>query len=335
MRELAFVVVAAVVGQLPAQTCVHSWGTGPTTPPAAQGGSFRVLTGQYERSHIRVPEVVFQNVPTLIREMSVTREGGWTQWRFDELIVRMGQTTVTTLNGPFVQNITSPLQDVLHVSDHDWLMGIGPDWIPLGLQQPFLFVPGQGHLLIEIVMVGAVLVQNVGQSSQLAGSHSGERTVGSGATLPVAGNNSQRIRLRFCVDQPESMLLGSACGGATSQPPLLGLAGVPSLGGQTTFWLSNAPPGSVAFLAFGFENLPPFPLDLTPLGAPGCRQYFDIAFTTAIGTDPLGIAAHPLSIPANQTLVGLNVYGQYGTLVPGSNALGVLTSNYGRLLLGQ
>ena len=92
--------------------------------------------------------------------------------------------------------------------------------------------------------------------------------------------------------------------------------------------------GSV-LVAFGFDNSPPFPLDLGTQGAPGCKQYFPIAFTMAVVADPLGLGQHVVTIPNSLGLLGTIVLGQYVALEPGGNALGALTSNYGRVLVGR
>jgi hypothetical protein len=44
--------------------------------------------------------------------------------------------------------------------------------------------------------------------------------------------------------------------------------------------------------------------------------------------------AHAVSIPSTSALIGSIALGQFATLYPGANSLGLLTSNYGRLLVG-
>src|SRR5688572_11203141 len=150
MKVLAAV---ALIGlSLPAQTCFYNW----TSDPVGGTGSFPdlfeaaisgPLSQPVQRHHILVPGVAFQNVPARITEMSIGVAAGMRVLRFEELTIRMSQTTATSLSSTFATNVTSPQQTVLLIRDHIWQQGFGPEWIAFGLQQPFQFVPGNGNLL--------------------------------------------------------------------------------------------------------------------------------------------------------------------------------------------
>jgi hypothetical protein len=134
-----------------AQTCIYNGWTDPTYTPT--GTTYIVGVGN-SRSQIRIPAVFWQNVPHRITELWFAQRGGWRRHHFDQLIVRMGHTTAGPLVANFNSNITSPLQTVLPVDDHDWLFGPGPAWIPIALQEPFQFLPGHGDILVEIRALG-------------------------------------------------------------------------------------------------------------------------------------------------------------------------------------
>lgn len=48
----------------------------------------------------------------------------------------------------------------------------------------------------------------------------------------------------------------------------------------------------------------------------------------------MGIASHSIAIPASPGVLGQVVLGQFAALVPGANPGSILTSSYGRLLVG-
>ena len=321
-------------GHSSAQTCLYTWGS----DPGGAGSGAALLdpagVGNVIRRQLLVPAVVFQNVPTGIAELSVvTAPAGYRRLRFDELTIRMGHTNATQLSTTFAQNVTSPLQTVLSVRDHVWFEGFGPAWVPVGLQTPFLFLPGSGNLLIEVVVLGGETLESLVYQSNTA-AQIGSFVTATGQTVPTAGVTSSPPRLRLCVDRAESLLLGESCQGSGTSTPLLGVSGRPVLGSTPTIWLSDAPPNAIAACAFGFNNAPLYPINLTPLGAPGCREYFAIAFTDLVLANPLGVAQKAVPIPNSPSAMGFAFYAQYYVLDPPANALDLTASNYARLLCG-
>jgi hypothetical protein len=97
--------------------------------------------------------------------------------------------------------------------------------------------------------------------------------------------------------------------------------------GQTATTQTNDIPTAIrgAFHLYSFNAIPNG-LDLTGAGAPGCfllgTSEVDVGFSTAGGT-----AQHSLAIPADNSLIGANFYGQSVMLAPGLNGLGVITTN--------
>jgi hypothetical protein len=321
-------VVLATAG-IRAQTCIYNGWTDPLYVP--NGSSYVIGVGN-SRTQVRIPAVFLQNVPHLITELSFAQRGGWTLHHFDQLVVRMGHTTAGPLTANFAQNVTTPLQTVLVVDNHDWLFGPGPAWIPVGLQVPFQFLPGQGDILVEIRTTGATVTEtlwSLGGPAVVQGEMVlGQMTSGTGSVYNAP-------LLRLCVDHPEVSLHGHNCPGTGGTAPLLGITGVPTPGAQPTFWLSNAPPNGIAIAAYGFDNEPPFPVNLTPFGATGCVQYFPLVLLEPVLTNGLGIGQHALPLSSSPSVVGNIILGQYFVLDPGANALGITASNYGRMLIGQ
>jgi hypothetical protein len=323
----------------PAQTCFYTVNADPygTVPHGAIGSFLLTLpTPQplYTRHHLLIPAGVFQNVPARITDIAVGARNGWRTYYSRELTIRMGHTTVGTLTSTFAQNITSPLQDVLVAHQHVWTEGPGPAWIPLGLQAAFQFLPGNGDLLIEIVQRETTLLETVAYND-LGTANVGTRMSGSDVVFPTQANSQGSApRLQFCVDRAETLLHGQSCAGSGGSTPLLGVTGRPTPGSTPTLWLSDAPANAIAACAYGFDTRPPFPVDLTPLGAPGCRQYFGVAFADVVLANNLGIGQRTILVPSAAATIGAILYAQYFVLDPPANALDVTASNYARLLVG-
>jgi hypothetical protein len=101
----------------------------------------------------------------------------------------------------------------------------------------------------------------------------------------------------------------------------------PVLGQTAATRTEDIPAGAVAgFHAYSVGAIPSPGLDLSGFGMPGCFLYGsnDIAV-------PFGVAQptaqHSLAVPNNPSLAGQHLYTQSIVLVPGINALGVITSN--------
>ena len=124
--------------------------------------------------------------------------------------------------------------------------------------------------------------------------------------------------------------------GATEGAALaLGVAPAPILGTTVTWTTSNIP-ASALFSQLYISTAQQTPaLDLTSLGAPECFAHVQfLAFISlpVIGTGSVGI---PLPLPADQSLVGSNLFSQTITLNLPSNTLGVITTNGVRSVLNS
>jgi hypothetical protein len=333
----------ALVGAVAAQTCVFTGPTDPTTESPNTNGTTFLNNGSdapqaFWRQQILVRSQFFATTPMRINDFSVASKRGYQVVKFGQLTIRMGHTTVGTLSSVFADNVTTPLQDVLVANDHVLHFGVGQVWNPIGMQQSFQYSPGLGDLLIDISFHGIENLEDFIFTDFVAGFGGGTSFQASGfeSSPPLIGGNSNGVlpSLRFCMDQSALQVLGESCQGATASSPFLGMTGSASLGDDATFWLSNVPPSTFAVLAFGDNSGAPYPIDLAALGAPGCRAYFAPSLIIGVGVDAMGIASHTIAIPATSGVLGQIVLGQFAALVPGANPGGILTSNYGRVMVG-
>lgn len=145
--------------------------------------------------------------------------------------------------------------------------------------------------------------------------------------FPRVGLPSFRDRLAASVRS-----FGTSCGAPGAAPTLaLAVAGTPEAGQAMSFELSGAPAGSLALVALGFA---PTSVDLTPLGAPGCRLYTDPRATFLLPTGRAGEASIPWLVPDVPAAVGLVLFTQGAALAPAVNALGAITSHRLDVTLG-
>jgi hypothetical protein len=154
-------------------------------------------------------------------------------------------------------------------------------------------------------------------------------------TDPAGGSPDNTVPLvRICSDRTNLMWAGQGCPGSGGTAPGLGFSGSAVLGSTTNVVLSNALPSTLAILAFGFDAAQPFPLSLTPVGMPGCWQYFTPAVALGLTANAAGVASYPQAIPFQPSLAGSIIFAQYYALDALANSAGIVSTNLGRLQPG-
>lgn len=120
------------------------------------------------------------------------------------------------------------------------------------------------------------------------------------------------------------------CVGTNGTPSLLA-SGIPATGNAVSLDLTGGAGSQPATLALGASkttwNGVPLPVDLSPLGAPGCRILTGATISIAAGTNSLGQLSQTIRFPSLGSIVGLTFYTQAWLLDPGANALGLTVSN--------
>ena len=131
------------------------------------------------------------------------------------------------------------------------------------------------------------------------------------------------------------MEYGYGCQGSSGKAPLISSTGAPKTGnGSFAVLVSDAKAQSAGALFVGynrskFGNVIALPWELTPLGAPKCWLWTDIAFITTAATSATGQGSAPLPIPNNPALVGQDLFFQWAVIDQGANKSGLSFSSGG------
>lgn len=112
--------------------------------------------------------------------------------------------------------------------------------------------------------------------------------------------------------------------------PQIAAQGRPKLGSQFSILLSRAKASSASLFVLGGSQTRwgplPLPLDLKPLGAPGCLLLTSTDLALTVPTDGQGNAKVTLAVPMASSLVGKHFFCQFMVYDPGANALNLVSS---------
>ncbi len=128
---------------------------------------------------------------------------------------------------------------------------------------------------------------------------------------------------------------GVGCPGAAGVPALDSVGGATPHAGRTfPMRFTNLPSTifSPVIGVFGLSDVSsggrPLPIDLSPLGMPGCWQYLDpLPGGLVLCANQSGTASWQIDLPFGTVWIGLNFYVQGLVLDPGANALGATVTN--------
>ncbi len=166
-------------------------------------------------------------------------------------------------------------------------------------------------------------------------------------------NGTVEFRWRSAANTAHDAIVGYSPGNGASTPPdsdisasmpfvtgpdiaplTLSAVNRPVLGTTQNMTVANIPAGSVAGSVFLGLTQYPQGIDLSVLGMPACRDYISLdsgsPFSASGSSQPF-----LLPIPSIPAFAGGHVFVQAITVSPGTNALGILTSNGVDLLLDQ
>ena len=276
-----------------------------------------------------IPATDLGSAPALIRGFALAPCGTGTR-TFRQVTVKMAHLSATTLSTTFAANLGANPITVMDVTNHAWHLTANA-WNEIDLQQPFPY-NGTDSLVVEFLVLGSgggtgTTHRDATHQRVYQGSYTGQATgIDGGLTA---------FKMRIIVGDASHQTFGTGCVGSNSQTPALTFSGDSKLGSTLNVDQAGAPATSPTVLHIGTTSATPFPLDLTPVGAPGCSLYNDALITVAMATTAGGTSTLPLPVPNNPALVGVKLYFQWIDVDPTANALGLIGSNYGRALVGN
>jgi hypothetical protein len=162
-------------------------------------------------------------------------------------------------------------------------------------------------------------------------------TIADGTSACITGASKGSNDGTAAVD-PGTVDISAAMPFTTQGPDRVALAldtSLPRLGARLTYTTSNIPSPSalgITVVSLG-QRTPGF--ELTPLGMPGCFQHVDLGSSASfllVGAPTVSVGVTLPNIPA---YAGQRLFVQSVAFVPGSNLLGVITSNGVALTIGN
>jgi hypothetical protein len=218
----------------------------------------------------------------------------------------------------------------MSLADHPGIARGAGDWVfRFPFDQPFRWAPQAGqHLLLDIRRWSV-------STGGLPTNFTLDLTVFNPVLAYVAASDPAATTGNYFRSQ--GLILGLLTA-KTPALPLLGAPRGPNLGLTHALELAQARPASVAILLLGASDrlwgTIPLPLDLTGLGAPGCRLLCSPDLGAFVPIDALGAARLSIPVPADRAFVDLDLFHQALVLDPGNNTLGLATSNGLRTRVG-
>lgn len=316
-------------------------GTSSTAYPWGRGtAQIRVLY-IYDSAHFTGQSVT---APIVVTQLAWRANGGVTGTAgvYSQVAVSMSTAPndYTAPNATFASNHGADLT-VVHSGPVAVAAAAGTSpnsyYVTIPLQTPFVYDPTLGDLSIEIATDATGWVGGAGAALDSGGaagntsriynlsnyqSPTGSTQVGSSPVVELTIGGPGFATMAS---------VGTGCPAVT--PTTLAASARPVLGTTIQLTTTNVAAGTViGAQLYGLVMLTP-PLDLTPLGMPGCTQYQSVDASVFVpGSAPS--FQQPFTLPSNPAFSGVVIRTQSGTLTPGANATGVLLSNGLSLTLG-
>jgi len=250
---------------------------------------------------------------------------------FDSIRIRLGYfaPTGTTLGTTFSANMKNS-KTVLDAKNYEW-PHTANKFNPIGLTEPFAYIPQLGHLVIEITVTGAYLrsgsagFRNQSVQRLYAFRWTTEPTTGTrGATAGV--------NVEICYRTAMANVYGLGCPGSNNATPALAFTGTPKINSSFSLDVTGGLASANMFLVLGLTRVQ------TPLLLPGttnCNLFPSLDVVLATKMTSGGTYSQKFAVPNNSSLDCFKVWTQAFPWDAKANAFGTSASNYGRLRIGQ
>jgi len=276
------------------------------------------------------------NKPGNICELSFGPAGTGVR-HFDSIRIRLGYfaLTGTTLSTTFASNLKNA-KTVLDAKNYDWPHTINI-FNPIGLTEPFAYIPQLGHLVIEITVTGAYMRPGY-TGSQGFRNQSRQRLYnyrwGTPPVEPTTGTRSTSagVNVEICYRTAMANVYGLGCAGSNNTTPALAFTGTPKINSSFSLDVTGGLASANMFLVLGLTRVQ------TPLLLPGttnCNLFPSLDVVLATKMTSGGTYSQKFAVPNNSSLDCFKVWTQAFPWDAKANAFGTSASNYGRLRIGQ
>ena len=155
-------------------------------------------------------------------------------------------------------------------------------------------------------------------------------------SAPATGSYSAVAGLRFCLGFSTWALdrFGNGCQGSNSKTPALIATGSAKFGGSIALSMKDALPNAPVFMVVGLQSHAN-PIDMTPMGAPGCFIYETIDMLLPVVANSAGSYSIKFNVPKKAPITCPTTYIQMFPKDARANAMGLSSSNYVRIVLGN
>jgi hypothetical protein len=333
---VAIFVGADIQGQLPPNKIFLSDGN-------AASGSTNAFPWSREQLRYQTifPAALFNNQPCLVNDIlvapSTTMSPTIRTAVYADIEIRMGPTaqasptTAWTINNP---TPTTVYRGPMRVTFEKGM------WRGMGLPKPYVHIPTPAkgaNLCVEFIMwkiTSASGINAVTAPSTVQRAFYYMWTV-SQTTQPTVGSSAARMGL-IC-NNGHFVVTETGCMSSSNTTLAISADTYPKQGNPISISLTGGQPGTPAFLVVGGTDtksaLGTFPIDAGPLGAPGCFIWNDWSGFVATATDKSGGATLKFTVPKIGSAP--RAYVHWWNFDKNANTLGVTSSNYGKILMGD
>lgn len=160
-----------------------------------------------------------------------------------------------------------------------------------------------------------------------------------GLSSPGLWNGAIHYRKASTEAQPGFCFFGAGCPSSAGPICRQILLSPALLGSTASAAITNTPPMGLGIQALGLSgtmaSFGPLPLDLAPLGAPGCQLRVSADLTQFLVGSASGSMTWSFPVPNAPALAGLPLYSQAVVFDASANSLGAVVSDANELILGR
>jgi len=311
-------------------------GSGNTFPWSRQGLRYQTI----------FPAAKMGNIPCLVNDIlvapQITMNPTIKTAVYDDIEIRIGATSVSTPTTNWATNNPKPTTVYRGPMRVTFEKG---KWRGLGLPKPYLFIPtpaGGTNLCVEFIMwkfnptfnSQTVSIRAVTAPSTVRRAYYYLWTTAQNTPASV-GTGAARMGL-IC-NNGNFVVTEQGCNSSNNTTLAISADTFPQATKPLSISLAGGKPGTAAYLVIGLSDTKwpggSLPYDTSGLGAPGCFIWNDPLAFVPTATNTSGNATLKFTVPS--ATGAARAYVHWWNFDKAANSLGVTSSNYAKILLGN